>query len=202
MPHLICLLALCTTSCGDAASSASPSERAILAKVKAMGGIAKVENGRITISLSKSTVDDQFLDQLKQSPRLVSLNLTDVQLSSGDQGMALLGQLSTLEGLGLYGTNVTDAGLKHLAGLSNLDSLSLGGTKITDDGLVHLKGLRRLKWLVLNETGITDVGLEHVQAMTGLRELYVRRTKVSQKGIEALEKARPEVKVDAKEEED
>ena len=44
-----------------------------------------------------------------------------------------------VDGVDLYGTQITDAGLVHLKGLTSLEVLTLGNTQITDAGVEKLK---------------------------------------------------------------
>jgi len=58
---------------------------------------------------------------------------------------------------------VTDAGLKHLEELTQLQDLKLYGTQVTDAGIVHLKRLIQLQGLDLRGTQVTDAGLKGLQ---------------------------------------
>ena len=59
--------------------------------------------------------------------------------------------LTSLFGISLMNTQVSDAGLVHLKGLTDLRYLDLSGTEVTDAGLVQLKGLTTLLTLPYNE---------------------------------------------------
>jgi hypothetical protein len=74
-----------------------------------------------------------------------------------------IGELSSLRGLSLDATRVTDAGLECLAPLSKLSVLSLRRTAITDAGLVYLRGLTRLRVLNLEGTRVTDAGISRLR---------------------------------------
>jgi Leucine-rich repeat (LRR) protein len=58
--------------------------------------------------------------------------------------------MTSLEGMSLEGTKVSDASLRHLSGLHNLRWLNLEFTDVTDDELMHLKGLTNLESLRLS----------------------------------------------------
>jgi internalin A len=60
---------------------------------------------------------------------------------AGRPGASKLG----LTYLGLRGDRITDAGLRHIGELTSLTGLNLGQTDISDQGLVELKPLVRLK---------------------------------------------------------
>ena len=72
-------------------------------------------------------------------------------------------QLSDLQHLHIYWSNVGDAQLVHLEALTNLSSLTLRMCPVTDAGLLHLKGLTKLKKLDLRETNVTDLGVNELK---------------------------------------
>jgi hypothetical protein len=128
----------------------------------------------------------------------------------GDDDLARLAGIRTLQNLILDSTQITDEGLVHLAGLSSLAVLDLGDTKIDGSGLVHLRELKNLrsldlrrtpinsaflsclrelttlKELFLQETPTNDMALAHVANLTGLRELYLRKTQITDAGLAHL----------------
>ena len=56
-----------------------------------------------------------------------------------DDGMAYIKQLSQLEQLNLYGTNISDEGLIQLTSLKNLSQIYLWKTKVTMSGIEQFK---------------------------------------------------------------
>ena len=71
--------------------------------------------------------------------------------------MQYLRQLTKLQSLTLWGTQVTDAGLVNVKGLTQLQSLNLSKTQVTDAGLVNLKGLMKLQdWTWRNPRSLTQ----------------------------------------------
>jgi len=150
---------------------------------------------------------------MKPFDRPVAVDLADTPLT--DDGLQLVGQLTTLEDINLYGTSVTDAGLQHLTGLTHLWALSLNQTRIGDAGLASLKGMNNLRylnveacpitdegvghiaevssltWLVMGHTRMTDLGLARLTSLRKLNTLAVNRTGVTDTGIEALRRALP-----------
>ena len=69
--------------------------------------------------------------------RIVAIDLKFTPTSDSD--LETLSKLTSLELLGLWGTDITDAGLKHLAKLQNLDSVLVGYTGVTAEGAAELK---------------------------------------------------------------
>ena len=70
-----------------------------------------------------------------------------------------------------HGAENVYAGLVHLEGLTSLIGLNLSHTDVSDAGLVHLKGLTHLNWLLINSTKVSDAGLEHLKGRTNLTSL-------------------------------
>ena len=71
------------------------------------------------------------------------------------------------------------AGLEHLKNLTGLEALLLYDTQITDGGLAHLSGLIGLRSLNLTQAQITDVGLAHLKDLTGLQVLDLSGTRIT-----------------------
>src|SRR5437899_5637198 len=109
-----------------------------LSEVKRLGGSAKTRPGgpawvrdligdaamrgfdEVTdLSLDGTSIDDEWLKQLRRFPELETLHLS--------------------------GTAVGDAGMAHLTGLPRLKELSLFGTRAGDAGLEQLKRLPELR---------------------------------------------------------
>ena len=104
-----------------------------------------------------------------------------------DKEFAPVGNLSTLESMVLFHTNLTDAGLAHLEGLTNLSELRIyGGAQVTDASCVHLKGLTKLSNLALSESQVSDAGMAQLKGLTKLLRLDLRHTHVSDAGLAHL----------------
>ena len=122
------------------------------------------------------------------------MNLHQLYLRStpvSDDGLAVLGKMTSLQTLMLDNTEITDDGLVHLKNLTNLQTLILDNTEITDDGLVHLKNLTNLQLLVLANTEITDDGLVHLKNLTSLTSLNLNGTRITDAGLLHLEAIAP-----------
>jgi len=98
-------------------------------------------------------------------------------------------KLTRLYGLSLWGLAVDDADLQQICGLHRITSLDLGSTDITDNGLRHLQSLSALEDLGLANTAITDAGLEQLKNLRSLRLLDVRGTRATAAGVERLKKS-------------
>ena len=109
------------------------------------------------------------LRQLDRLTSLQGLSLSRSQITDSD--LVLLERLTTLQALELGDTAVTDAGLTHLEGLLDLRELDLENTQVTDAGLVTLTRLSGLQELDLSNTRVTDAGVAHLATFTDLRKL-------------------------------
>jgi hypothetical protein len=92
------------------------------------------------LSIHKSRVTGPGLASLE---RLSSLTFLDLQDSAGmgDGGAEYLKNLSTIQTLGLAGTNVSDVGLAHLNGLKRLGRLVVG-RGVTNAGITAFRQAR------------------------------------------------------------
>ena len=79
--------------------------------------------------------------------------------------------------------------------MSSLQGLDLSDTKVTDDGLVHLETLYALQWIDLKYTLVTDAGLEHLAKLTSLQDLYLTGTKVTDEGVKRLQAQLPKCEI-------
>src|SRR5262249_13523169 len=102
-----------------------------------------------------------------------------------------LSELTSLDQLGLAGTQVSDAGLVHLKGFTKLTGLWLQYTQVSDAGLVHLQGLTILRTLYLTGTQVSDAGLDQLKGLRRLKEINVAQPRVPAAGMERLSAALP-----------
>lgn len=138
------------------------------------------------------------------------LHAHDVRERFTDAHMPLVAELRQLEGLGLWGTRVTDAGLRQAKDLSNLRSLDLSdhitdrsmpllkgfpnlqrlhfmdiAPGITDEGFKYVGQLERLENLKL-PSRITDTGLGYLRWSTSLTSLSIGKSQVTDEGLKHL----------------
>ena len=90
----------------------------------------------------------------------------------GNQGLAVLKDLPSLEYLDLY-TGVTDAGLKHVAQVKSLRWLRLRTGRIWGPGLAELADLPRLERLCIwgSEQSFSDRHIQYLEGLTHLKSL-------------------------------
>jgi uncharacterized membrane protein len=105
------------------------------------------------------------------APQIAELNLQNAALD--DDGLASLGDLSSVTRLRLSRDAITDRGLHALERLPRLESLNLYGN-----------------------AAITDAGLDSLARIPTLRRVYLWQTAVTAAGVARLRAARPDVNVE------
>lgn len=111
-----------------------------------------------------------------------------------DAGLAHLTGMKLKE-LILNGYRPGGAGLKSVAQISTLEGLTLGGTELTDADIAVLPQLTSLTRMLVYEWHITDAGLKVLESMPLLRTVGWSKAKVTAAGTDALQKVRPNLKV-------
>ena len=138
------------------------------------------------IELSDKHVGDDEVASLAGLRSLEYLDLDRTRIT--DAGLPHLARLLNLRQLRLVRTRVTDAGLEHLAGMTSLEDVRLLGTAITDAGLARLARLTQLKQIDLGYTEVTDAGLAHLDGMTRLEVLGLANTSVTNASVKYLKR--------------
>jgi len=118
-------------------------------------------------------LSDEGMAEIAKMKSLRILHVAQDQLT--DKGVCLVGGLTNLESLDLYGNaKLTDAGLEALTNLRLLRHIRLGMEgPFTDRGMAHLAKLPALKVLWLDTHGITDNGLRELAQSRSLERLCV-----------------------------
>ncbi len=123
---------------------------------------AKVQDARAIMAIEELGGDVHFSD--KDSNPLGAGPPLFVKLD--EQGDAILTRiapqlkaLSSISGLHLQRSKVTDAGLASLEGINNIAQINLERTAITDAGLTHLRNMTHLGALIVSETNVTSAGV-------------------------------------------
>src|SRR5687767_98050 len=122
------------------------------------------------LDLSHTRITDRGMQQLKNAPAIVDLNLYYAEQIT-DEGMAAIKGWKRLKHLNVRGTKITDTTLEHVAGIATLESLDAGYAQVTDVGLDRLTTLGNLKKLTIGGNKLTDVGLQALRYLTGLTHL-------------------------------
>jgi len=176
----ILLLAAC---CLAAETNTSPDA----AWIEAAGGaIMRDASGRITgVDFRGSWITDTDLRKLNQYPHLTHLDLSVTRIT--DQGMQELKNLPGIVDLNLhFAEYVTDEGLAVVKGWKKLKRLNVHGTKISDTTLDHISGITTLESLNAGSAMVTDVGLERLSSLPNLKELTIGGNELGDAGLQAL----------------
>ncbi|QDT47383.1 Leucine Rich repeats (2 copies) [Symmachiella dynata] len=128
-------------------------QRSLITEVEGYGGSVVMEPGGPTWLRSWLPRE---LTYCFDTPREIHLANTTVD----DDWLANLRDYPSLEMLGLADTNVTDAGLVHLSDMPHLQVLWLSNTAVSDAGLPSLRGLPKLVLFYLDGTRVTETGID------------------------------------------
>ncbi|CAI5474956.1 unnamed protein product [Closterium sp. Yama58-4] len=138
-----------------------------------------------SLELKGTTVTASTLEGIgaaSSSLKLLYLN----QAAVTDAGLPHLTALAFLKTLILYKCEgVTCPGMVLVGRMTSLEELYLFGSGVKNHGLRFLAPLTRLKMLVL-PSSITDAGLEHLQQLVALELLDVSNSVVRKKGVKLL----------------
>jgi hypothetical protein len=150
-----------------------------------LSAIASLDNGALqAVSLARTRATDDSLGRLAGRP-LLDLNLAGTGV--GDNGIAHLEGMHTLQTLDLWGTRISDRGVAVLSSLDSLRTLDLWGTRVSDAGLVHLGELQSLARLYVPGPRVTIAGLAHIGGCRSLRSLDLSGAHVGRNGLAHLE---------------
>jgi internalin A len=150
------------------------------------GAVIRDPAGRITaVDLHGSWVNDTDLRRLVQLPYLTHLDLSLTRIT--DQGMQELRNLPGIVDLNLYYAEyVTDEGMAAIKGWKKLKRLNIHGAKFSDTTLDHIAGITTLESLNIGSGMVTDIGLERLTSLPNLKELTIGGNKLTDAGLQAL----------------
>jgi len=135
------------------------------------------------IGLTYTAVTADGLARLSKLPiKKARLGALSVQA----EGLAVIGNCTSLEELSLFSTKVNDACLPDLVRLKNLLSLDLNWTCVSDKGVRYLRWLPLLRKLELEGTKITDLALDTLRLLPELTFLNLMDTQITAGGMSAL----------------
>ena len=123
-----------------------------------------------SLDLSLTRVTDQGMQELKNLPGIVELNLRFAEYVT-DEGIAAIKNWKKLKHLSLHGTKASDTALDHIAGITTLETVDAGSIMLTDVGPERLTVLPNLKSLSIGGNEIGDAGMQALRNMPGLRYL-------------------------------
>lgn len=142
------------------------------------------------LDLSLTRVSDHGLQQLKDAPDIIDLNLYSDELIT-DAGLSALKGWKHLKRLNVRGTKISDTTLQHLSNVSSLESLDAGYAQITDVGLDLLTPLTNLKELAIGGNKLTDAGLQPLRQLPGLIYLDLSGAQRTDSGLWSVSLTEP-----------
>jgi hypothetical protein len=156
------------------------------------------------ISLGMKGFTGSGFAHLKALPKFDRLTIAGTPFN--DEGMAAVGQISTLRDFRTWHTYQTPAGTASLQQLPNLRSLRFGQRMrrydgksntltLDDEALGTIAKMTSLEVLYLDEARLSNAGLEKLKALPNLKDLTLERIVTSPADMEQLKKALPKVKI-------
>src|SRR3954447_12765130 len=122
------------------------------------------------LDLSLTRITDQGMQELRNLPGIVELNLHFAEYVT-DEGLAAIKGWKRLKRLNVHGTKISDTTLEHISGITTLESVNIGSAMVTDVGLERLTTLPNLKELTMGGNELGDAGLQALRQMPGLTYL-------------------------------
>jgi beta-lactamase regulating signal transducer with metallopeptidase domain len=128
------------------------------------------------LSIGSERFDDKQLELIRD---LASLEVLNLYVPVGDEGLRYLAALTSLRELSVKYQRITGRGLAHLGNLPSLEFLEIRGDGIgnrtggpNNSALRHLEGLKTLRSLTLySTTNINDSAAVHLKNLSNLEEL-------------------------------
>ena len=108
-----------------------------LIKDDAIGALSAIKNNVSHLDLSRTSVTDSVLGEVKKFNNLTWLNLKDTSIS--DRGIKNLSKMPNLTYLNLVSSKVSDESIETLASIKTLEEVYLWNSKVSKKGSEDLK---------------------------------------------------------------
>jgi Leucine-rich repeat (LRR) protein len=108
-----------------------------LIKDDAIGALSGIKNNVSHLDLSRTSITDGVLGEVKKFNNLTWLNLKDTSVS--DRGIQNLSKMPHLTYLNLVSSKVSDAGIEALASIQSLEEIYLWNSKVSKRGVENLR---------------------------------------------------------------
>ena len=109
----------------------------ILIKDDAIGALSGIKNNVSHLDLSRTSVTDSVLGEVKKFNNLTWLNLKDTSIT--DRGLQHLSKMPYLTYLNLVSSNVSDNGIGILSSIKSLEEIYLWNSKVSNKGVENLR---------------------------------------------------------------
>ena len=171
--------------------SVTPDDAASVSTIEALADKFRRDGNEnlIEVDFRGATIDDSNLSALKMLPKIRSVLLSGTDVT--DEGMKVLGTISTLENLDLRDCAISDDGLASLSSLGKIKAIKLsgksGGCTVSDDGMQHIANFKNLKVLGVDSLwDISEDGIAKLTDLKNLQELYMADTPAGDEAIKLL----------------
>lgn len=108
-----------------------------LIKDDAIGALSGIKNNVSHLDLSRTSITDGVLGEVKKFNNLTWLNLKDTSVS--DRGIQNLSKMPHLTYLNLVSSKVSDAGIEALGSIQSLEEIYLWNSKVSKRGVENLR---------------------------------------------------------------
>ena len=108
-----------------------------LIKDDAIGALSGIKNNISHLDLSRTSVTDSVLGEVKKFNNLTWLNLKDTSIT--DRGIQSLSKMPYLTYLNLVSSKVSDAGIETIASIKTLEEVYLWNSKVSEKGVKTLQ---------------------------------------------------------------
>ena len=104
----------------------------------AIGALSGIKNNISHLDLSRTSITDNVLSEVKKFNNLTWLNLKDTSVS--DRGLKNISKMPYLSYINLVSSKVSDASVDTLASIKSLKEVYLWNSDITEKGVKRLRG--------------------------------------------------------------
>jgi hypothetical protein len=136
------------------------------------------------LAIQGPRITDEWLAGIQRISSLVGIGVPNSEVT--DAGLMHLRDMR-LEVINLYGCRITARGLDNLGGMPTLRDLNVYGAEIGDEDVERLRNFPRLEMLWLGATRVTDEGIAKLASMRTLRSLHLGDLPITDTGLAHLE---------------
>jgi hypothetical protein len=166
--------------------AADPPEFAVL---KAAGGnVSMIKGGGTALSFRDCQLNDQSWKALESLRELKTFTIFGSGKEFGDEQLARLCKIKTIESIFMNGFGGTEAGLASLAKLPNLRHFGADHSPFTGTGLAALKESKNFTSLRLGGCPFNDEGMKALGELTQMKEANVSHVRFTSVGFPSFAK--------------
>jgi len=179
--RVLALLVVLLGSVAGPALAADPPEFAVL---KAAGGnVSTIKGGGTGIVFRDCKLDDQSWKALESLRDLKTFTIFGSGKDFGDEQLARLCEIKTIESIFMNAFGGTEAGLASLAKLPHLRHFGADHSPFTGKGLAALKDSKSFSSLRLGGCPFDDDGMKALGTLTQLKEANISHVRFTSAGF-------------------